>query len=440
MASQAIGKRTTIFQLGLDSINAVQVAGMLRKSGLRVTATDILNHPNCEGLAKHLGQGPAVNSLNGSGGDSSTKGGEFQIGEFQKRVAPLVQAGLPPSDTIEAVLPCTPVQVAMLTEFVQSQGKDYLNYLHLDLDLDAGIPLPAVLVAWEEVFAAHDMLRAGFVPLDSPDYRDMSYVMVKHSTRGTAVPVSPIRHTRGFSARKWRLDMAQDVLASLHEPPWRVALVQDGEQVSMHVVIHHALYDAHSLRRILDDLARCLQGDNLKKTTTVENALAGILGLVEQSDHGGAKEFWTAFADEAVVNDFPVMTPLRVEHGEMLSSSHVSALGFEDLLNATRKANISIQAALQGAWTRVLSSYQGEDSVIFGTVMSGRVSETLQDAVFPCITTVPVIARNTNSNGDLLDSMMQFNTGLYKHQFSRLTDVQRWLGHPGHRLFDTLLV
>lgn len=430
VAPDAIGKRTTIFQLGLDSINAVQVAEMLRKRGLQITATDVLNCPTCEELAKRLDS-----SVNGV--DTPMKDGEFQVDQFQERVDPLVRAGLPPGNTVDAILPCTPVQVAMLTQFVRSHGKHYMNYLRLDLD--SGIPLQSIVNALKVVSSAHEMLRVGFVSLDSPDYQDMSYVMVKHGTEAR-VPLSVIQSPRGFSAQKWKLDMAQDVLTSLHSPPWRAALVQDGDRASMHVAIHHALYDASSLRRILDDLARCIHRSSLPEATPVKRAVASILGLVEQSDRGLCKEFWTSFAEDAVVNKFPVMTPLRVERGEMLSSYHVSALTFDDLLYATRKANISIQAALQGAWTRVLSSYQGEDSVIFGTVMSGRVSEALQKAAFPCITTVPVIAKNTSSNGELLQYMMEFNTGMYKHQFSRLTDIQRWLGHSGRPLFDTLLV
>lgn len=430
---KAIGKRTTIFQLGLDSINAVQVAGMLRKVGLQVTATDVLNYPTCDALAKRLDQKP-----NGLlvGGDSSGKEVGFQVEDFRKRVGPLVRPGLPPGATVEDVLPCTPVQVAMLTQFIRSQGKDYLNYLQLDLD--TGISLQSAVDAWQTVSAAHEMLRTGFVPLDSPDYRDVSYAMAKHGAQDPG-PVSVFQTSKGFSAQMWKLDVAQDILAFLHCPPWRVALAQDGERVSMHIAIHHALYDASSLRQILEDLARCIHGQSVPETTPVETAVARILDLVE-SDQTGARAFWTSFAEDAVVNDFPVMTPLRVEHGELLSSYHISALAFDDLLYATRKANISIQAALQGAWARVLSAYQGEDSVIFGTVMSGRVSETLRNASFPCITTVPIIAKNTDANGELLQSMMEFNTGLYKHQFSRLTDIQRWLGHSGRRLFDTLLV
>lgn len=432
VSAQTIGKRTTLFQLGLDSINAVQVAGLLRKMGFSVTATDVLNHPTCEDLAKRLLPKPALTQ-----GDDSGSGAEFDISVFNKRVEPLVRPGLPHPDKVEAFLPCTPVQVAMLTQFVQSKGSDHFNYLHLKFD--KGVVPQYVLRALDAVVSAHEMLRVGFTPLDSKDYAGVTYTMIKYRPAACEMPVTT-QTTRGFSIQKWKLDMAQEVMESPHEPPWRAALVEDDDRVSMHLAIHHALYDAHSLRQILDDLARCLNKVEIPDGTPVENALSSILGLVGQSDQGDAKTFWNSFARDSVVNDFPVMTPLRVERWEMLSSCHISTLTFDELLKGTRDANISIQAALQGAWTRVLSSYLGEESVIFGTVMSGRVTEGLQNAVFPCITTVPVISKNTDSNRDLLQSMMKFNTGLYNHQFSPLNDIQRWLGHSGRRLFDTLLV
>lgn len=432
VSARTIGKRTTIFQLGLDSINAVQVAGLLRKMGFSVTATDVLNHQTCEDLAKRLLPKPVLTQ-----GDDSGAGAEFDISAFHKRVGPSVRPGLPQIDKVEAILPCTPVQVAMLTQFVQSKGSDYFNYLHLKFD--KGFIPQNILRALDAVVSAHEMLRVGFTPLDSKDYGGMTYTMIKYRAGACELPVST-QLARGFSIQKWKLDMAQEVITSLHEPPWRAALVEDEDRVSMHLAIHHALYDAHSLKQILDDLARCLNKVEIPEVSPVENALGNILGLVGQSDQGDAQAFWNSFAGDAVVNDFPVMTPLRVERGEMFSSCHISTLTFDELLRGTRDANISIQAALQAAWTRVLSSYLGEESVIFGTVMSGRVTEGLQNAVFPCITTIPVISKNTDSNRNLLKSTMEFNTGLYNHQFSRLNDIQRWLGHSGRRLFDTLLV
>ncbi len=55
VAEDDIQVNTTIYQLGLDSISAVQVASLLRKCGFAVSAVDVMEHSSCEGLAQVIG-------------------------------------------------------------------------------------------------------------------------------------------------------------------------------------------------------------------------------------------------------------------------------------------------------------------------------------------------------------------------------------------------
>jgi len=425
-----IQRQTTIFQLGLDSINAVQIASILKAQGMNVTATDVIGYPTCAALASLLLEKQGVPT------EPSEPTMSIDYRAFQGRVV----ASNSDIGDFEAILPCTPVQSAMLTEFVRSGGQNYFNYLHLVLEKD--IPVPEVVASWQAVVATHPILRTGFTVVDDPDDVDTPYAMIKYGVGMREVPISVNSSAASkFSVGKWKLDARQAALQSLQEPPWRTLLLLDDStgQHSMHLVLHHALYDAHSLDLMLDDLGRCMNGKKPVQQGSFVTALGTILELSCAKNQGPSETFWRAKADRAVVNSFPVMTPLRVERGEVLSQLLTASLSIKNLRHATQKANISVQAAIQAAWTRVLSSYLGEDSVIFGVVMSGRNAE-IQDAVFPCIATVPVVAQNVKSNRELLRDMMELNKNLYEHQFSRLSDVQKWVGHPGTRLFDTLLV
>jgi amino acid adenylation domain-containing protein len=51
---ERIKRKTTIYQLGLDSISAVQLASRLRRKGFQVSAGDVFEHPNCADLAAKL--------------------------------------------------------------------------------------------------------------------------------------------------------------------------------------------------------------------------------------------------------------------------------------------------------------------------------------------------------------------------------------------------
>lgn len=206
----------------------------------------------------------------------------------------------------------------------------------------------------------------------------------------------------------------------------------------MHLLIHHALYDAFSLKSMLDDLSSILSGQKCSAEVNIKPALRHIL---QQSVHGqnDAELFWRSKASEAVVNSFPVMTPLREDTRQILTYETNSTLPFSKLQALSAKLGVSIQSVIQAAWTRVLASYIGEDSVVFGVTLSGRTTDETRTAPFPCLVTVPIIASSQQSNADLVQYMAGINKNIFKHQSVPLRKIQKWLGHPGSPVFDTLV-
>ncbi|CAM1505742.1 Fc.00g113790.m01.CDS01 [Cosmosporella sp. VM-42] len=422
-----VHRHTTIFQLGLDSINAVQVASMLRQRGFNASASDVIECPSCSKIAAKLLESSERRIA------ETCKGYDFET--FSHEVSSQLEANLPNSAEVEALLPCTRVQSAMLAASIQSDGDYYLNAV--SYVIDEGIRVEDVAAAWKSIQTRHPMLRTGFLPVH---HRDTSFSMVRYHPMSNNCPLELLEERDGedLSLLKRRKDMGSTLQASLHLPPWKVLLVRKSSQLTMNLIMHHALYDAPSLRLILDDVSRLLQGHPPQAFAKVEPALSIILRKSATGQEAG-KEFWQAKANQTVVNRFPVMTPLRVEERVVLSETSISSLSFSRLRQATQSSNVSIQAVIQAAWTRVLASYLGENSVVFGVTLSGRTTDETRDAPFPCLNTVPIVASNMASNAELAAYMMEYNQNLYKHQFSPLTQVQQWLGHPARSVFDTLL-
>ncbi|KAK7747240.1 NRPS [Cytospora paraplurivora] len=419
-----ISRSTTIFQVGLDSINAVQVAMMLRVRFPTVTATDVLENPTCSELAsKLLARKPSTENMD-----------QYDVKEFGRTATTLLARIVPNWEAIKTVLPCTPLQMGMLTEFINSKGKEYFNFISFRADRE--VTVPELMNAWTKAVKAHAMLRTGFSPLDHPD---ASFAMLEYFFDDGVVPVTAEGDADNFDLTEWQLEASHRTLNNLHEPPWAVALVQGCGVIDMHLAIHHAIYDAQSLQMVMRDLAQALHGEPLISETRVSKVVQDIMSQTRRS-RNVAKEFWEKQASKTVINKFPVMTPLREERRGMDVRSRTCSLSPAALEDAIRDAGLTVQAVAQAAWSRVLSSYLGEPSVVFGTIFSGRDSEPTRDAIFPCITTLPIIAQNSSSNRELLQEMMEYNTGLRRQQRTPLTDIQRFLGHPNVKLFDTLLV
>ncbi|KAK4460666.1 non-ribosomal peptide synthetase [Cladorrhinum samala] len=418
-----IGKRTTIYQLGLDSITAVHIASSLRQSGYQVLASDVIGNPTCMSLARFI-------ESNKQEGQSSAPI-KFDLIAFEVQVKPQLAAQGVGIVGIEAIVPCTPLQAGMMAQFIRSGGKDYFNHLHLRFEPD--VSQDQIRQAWKAVCQAHPILRTGLISIEHPD---CAFAMVqweinrfepRHVNSG-GTPTSEM----GIMANSPHLQLWDAVIIIDEKPSTDRALL-------MHLGIHHALYDAHSLEVIMQDFASALKGGDVQVSTGIE---APALDIISQASASSTRDeaFWKNQANKVVINGFPVMTPLRKFEREIVTRSVTSIASLSSLEQAVAKAGYTMQVIFQAAWTRILASYLGETSVVFGVVLSGRNTDTTRNAVFPCITTLPVITANTDSNRDLLEQMLQYNTELYKQQHQPLVRVQQWLGVPDARLFDTLLV
>ncbi|KAG8423317.1 Nonribosomal peptide synthetase [Metarhizium acridum] len=423
VSEAAIRRETTIFQVGLDSINAVQVASALRSQNLPVSSSDVIECSSCSKLASRINQ---------NSGKLKQENAWIDFSAFQNQAKPYALEKLRPTTEIEAILPCTAMQNAMLMAFTHSNEANYLNLL--SFKIQGNVDLNSLFVAWKLLHGQHPMLRTGFVPIS---HTDSTFAMVRQKSTSLTHPIT-LFDGRPFVLEDWKAECRSFMLANLQESPWRVALVNTGSQMLMHIVMHHALYDAQSLDGLFQGLSCFLLG---KACTfpNIEPALADVLSRAKFELSEG-KKFWEEQAARVVVNKFPIMTSLREPVGRLTVHEHVSSMAVGELQEATQAVGISLQAALQASWSRILASYIGERSVIFGVVLAGRTSDETADSPFPCLVTLPIVTEAEDSNMGLLQNMMEYNSNLYKNQFNSLAEVKKWLGHPASPIFDTILV
>ncbi|KAJ5977485.1 hypothetical protein N7501_000827 [Penicillium viridicatum] len=410
---------TTIFQLGLDSINAVQVSAKLRGLGYKISSGDILEAASIDQIASLLTpSAKAVEEI------------EFNFGLFQTHHLQSVceQLGIS-SQIVQSLRPCTPVQNGILAMFTHSHGEVYFNRMALRFPT----PLDKTILkeAWCTVMARHEMLRTGFVQLRD---RQNPFAMVTYH-ENSELPwcdtLTSIADTSGVQEKH--------ALENLHQPPWRIE-VEAGDNTSiMHFSALHAIYDAQSLATIFADVRAAYEGKDLATPAPVTETLGPIL-LESKRQSESAKSFWKKLAPEVQPSKFPDLHPIRTNERILLTISVYCAQSHKALEDACRNIGVTLQAAGQAAWARLLSAYTGESNVTFGTVLSGRnLSAAAQHAVFPCLVTVPTPLRIEGSNRQLLDRTLKRNALLVKNQFASLSHIQRWLGSD-EPLFDTLFV
>ncbi|TVY93406.1 Hydroxamate-type ferrichrome siderophore peptide synthetase [Lachnellula willkommii] len=408
---EKIGRHVSIFRLGLDSISTVQVATRLRKQGHNVMASDILEHPTISQLGFHLSQ------LSNTHSDATA----FDFEAFAKKYRESIcTKNKIPSDQIEAIRPCTAVQKGMIAQSLHSDGQEYVNSMWMELL--PSISLPKLEAAWGKVCEEHEMLRTSFASTEDSEH---PFVMVTFSKYQVSLP--------------WYQNKGEDSAPeqSLRQP-WSLALSKENTKNILRFTAHHALYDAQSIQMILSDVTRAYISDTVTSRPSVNSLLGEI---INSSEHEGEtkKLFWQKEENKIIVNHFPDLTPLRVSSstsGVREIQSRASISEFEEIC---RRNGLTMQAAGQAAWARLLTAYIGEPSTTFGITLSGRsIHEDADKISFPSIITLPVRCEVTGTNAELLSRTMTSNAQLHKHQFTPLTSIQKWAGFPEGKTFDTL--
>ncbi|ODH26883.1 hypothetical protein ACO22_04378 [Paracoccidioides brasiliensis] len=424
-----IKPHTTIFQLGLDSINAVQISGQFKALGHDISVNDILENPSVSELA-------SLFSRQKGNGDKGIVSFDFESFRHRHWLPVCHKLGLPET-CLESIRPCTPVQSGMLALFTQSEGRLYFN--HLVLESTVLLDAQTLQKAWNTLTEKHEILRAGFVHVDDDEF---PFAMITYKRGAFQLPWAEraelaIHGNERFSDRQ---RMSKNAFSQLHRPPWQVSFQQSGSHLLIQFSALHSLYDAHSLRLLLSDLSGLLRGEALAPAIPILPIQSSIISAsIQACKDLKCETFWKELGNDLRATKFPDMNPLY-QKKEINVLARKCSESLKSLQEGCRVAGVTLHAAGQASWARILSSYTGESRVTCGLVLSGRNTiEGAERAVFPCLTTVPSSYSIEGSNGDLLKRIMKLDASLVKYQFTPLPKIRQWAG-SGSSLFDTIFV
>ncbi len=162
----------------------------------------------------------------------------------------------------------------MHSSFV-SGGKDYFNFV--DFQIKGDVQLSDFVEALRTAWNHHAMLRTGFLPTE---IEGNSFSMVQYLSSALTIPVTAVARDKGdsFNLDRWRSEAAEQAFRNIQVPPWSAAAVELEGGISMHLAIHHALYDATSLQLILQDIDKILRGESLLQHRPVDSCVLDISG------------------------------------------------------------------------------------------------------------------------------------------------------------------
>ncbi|MBB6244969.1 condensation domain-containing protein, partial [Rhodanobacter sp. MP1X3] len=372
---EQVGRHDNFFELGGHSMLAIQLMERLRRLGLSPEIRVLFAKPTLADLAQALGgHREVVVPPNRITADITALTPELlPLIELKQADLDCIVARIPGGvAAIQDIYALSPLQEGILFHhLLATQGDPYLQYSRVAFT-DRAL-LDRYLVAFQQVMDRHDILRTAFVWEGISTAAQVVLRNVRLSVTELELDAKDglieAQLAERYDPRRYRIDLSEASLL-------RLVVAYDAEAsrwVVLHV-LHHLIGDHSTLDVIRAEVVAFLagKGDTLPAPQPFRNLVAQARYGVDETEH-------EAFFREQLGDINEPTLPFGVSDvyrdGSAVVESHrmVSASLNERLRQHSRRLGVSLASLCHLAWGQVLARTSGRESVVFGTVLFGRM-------------------------------------------------------------------
>ncbi|MDM1553026.1 amino acid adenylation domain-containing protein [Chryseobacterium indologenes] len=332
-------------------------------------------------------------------------------------------------NNIEDIYPLSPLQEGMFYHW--SATKDSATHFEqLSYRLEVkGITVEAIGKAFEALVARHAILRTSFT--DSIDDKLLQIVHKKvPSTFSCIHPPSAVNEIEAFIEATKKQDILQGF--DLEKPASiRLTIIPlDNKEFEFIWSNHHILMDGWCLSILIKDFYDfLLTPEDLKIQPSVP--YSDYINWLSHKDMTASEDYWKDYLTNAEETRLPAQLNSKVSEEDAIhgnSSLMVEKKLYDKINNYCHTNLITHNTFFQGVWGYLLSRYNNNADVIFGSVVSGRPSEleSAQDIVGLFINTIPVRVQYEadDSVADFLQKIHQDAIASLPHHYTSLATIQ----------------
>ncbi|HIF6642927.1 TPA: amino acid adenylation domain-containing protein, partial [Serratia marcescens] len=441
---ERVGRHDNFFELGGHSLLAVKLMAQLRRAGWGANVQTLFSTPTLSALAQAMSAQGEVDIPENRilpGGASITP-----------EMLPLATLSQPEIDAVVAQVPggvanvqdiyaLSPLQEGILFHHLLAERGDPYQ-LSAVLRFDSRARLDAWLAAMQQVIDRHDILRTAFITqgMSSPVQVVWRKAELALSERRFDPADGPIwrQLAASFDPLQQRQDLTRAPLLN-----FTVTQEEDGSWCALQQW-HHLIGDHSTLAFMEQEIGEILagRGAQLGVAQPFRNAVAQARLALSEAEHE------SFFRDMLADISEPVLPfGLSDVHGEGRQiacryQALSSALNLR-LRRQARRLGVSLASLCHLAWAQVLASVSGRDSVVFGTVLLGRLQggEGAERALGLFINTLPLRLDIDRRGVETAAREAHVRlSGLLAHEHAPLALAQRCSGvSPGAPLFSALL-
>jgi amino acid adenylation domain-containing protein len=409
--------QSNLTSAGVDSLQAIRLASKLRAGGHQITTLQILSATTVEDVLKIAKEAKQTN------GDGHRT--ELGLSQHLRRHIPELEIR---HAEIACVIPCTPLQEAMLAETV-ARSNAYCNWV--EIEIQEHYSFEKIKSAVQRLARCNEILRSGFHPADA---EETTFVQVVWRQLNS----SQVQQVSDFS-KSFALNSLESFLQ-----PFSVQVRTCPGKPRLLFQIHHSLYDGWSLDLIIQDLEEILRGNEATKrpqyseVVRYHNERTTTFRKLDE-------EYWASLLRDRPVTSLPNFNGRNIESASLRSVVGRSTVDLHSLTKRSRELQVSPQVWFQAAITFISSLYVGSSDMVIGNVTSGRTIPVtrVEDIVGPCIASLPFRLRFDREAKvkHILHETQQVNLESLKHCALPLRDIAKAVNVQDEaRLFDVLFV
>ena len=351
------------------------------------------------------------------------------------------------SYSLEDIYPLAPLQEGML--FASLMDKESDTYFdQMSCTLKGAMDLDAVKKAMNKLLERYSVLRANFITeeVDSPvqiihshkeiDYR---YLDIREEiSNGDEAAVLEVYRGKD---RSEKFDLSGSVLMRL------TVLRTGAERYEFIWSFHHILMDGWCVSILINEFGAYYR--SLTSGVRIElpevRPYSDYLKWLSGRNREASSAFWESYLEGY---DTQSSLPGRLKLQQNDSVHAASSLLLDEGLTAglhrlSREYGVTVNTILQAAWGILLSRYNYNNDVVFGSVVSGRPAEVagIEQMVGLFINTIPVRVQfeGTTRVCDLLQGLQQDSLSAEPYHYQSLSEIQG-LSSLGKNLLDHIIV
>ncbi|WP_422645819.1 amino acid adenylation domain-containing protein [Xenorhabdus ehlersii] len=445
---ERISRHDSFFALGGHSLLGVQMIERLHNLGLTLAARNLFQCPVLSELAQTLEQHQAVvvpPNVITPATTVLTPAMLPLIDLTQSEIDHIVEQVPGGIANVQDIYALSPLQDGILFHhLLAKEGDPYL--LAYPMIFSDRALLDRYLAAVQQVVDRHDILRTAFIwqGLSAP----VQVVWRQAPLSVTELTLDPADGPVGeqlahrFDPRQYRFDLSQAPLLRFVVAQETVAQETDGRWHVLQLQ-HHLIGDHTTMEVMHREVQVCLAGqdDNLPVPVPFRNLVAQARLNIHQAEHS----FFTDMLADVDEPTLPFgLTEVHRDGSQVTQSHRMLSPELNDRLRQqAKRLGVSVATLCHLAWAQVLSQTSGQEKVVFGTVLFGRMAagEGADSGMGLFINTLPL--RLDMDDTPVHDSVRLAQSrlaGLLDYEHTSLAQAQRCSGVAGGTpLFSALL-